>query len=80
MNGGLDRRVRWLERGTSLELPWGRPPREWTDEQLLAVIGEGPLVNDLRLLELSTPDALIFGVPEKTVAEWIKAYAPGGEQ
>lgn len=80
MNTGMDRRVRRLERGTSLGLPWGKPPREWTDEQLLAVIGEGPLVNDLLLLQMSTPDALIFGALEKTVEEWVKAYAPGGEQ
>ena len=57
-------------------LPWGRPPSEWTDEQLLAVIGESRLVTDQQLLDMSRPDSLIFGVPEKTVADWLEAYAP----
>ena len=79
MIGGLERRLRRLERGTSDALPWGRPVRERSDEQLLAVIGEGNAVTDEYLLDLSRPDALMFGVPEKTVAAWVDAYAPGGE-
>jgi len=81
MNGGLDRRMRRLERGTAMGLPWSKPAREWTDEQLLAVIGHSDPSNVL-LLELSRPDVLILGVPEKTVAEWVEAYGrheSGGE-
>ena len=49
MTNNLDRRVRRLEAGTALKLPWGKPSREWTDEQLLAVIGEQGLISDERL-------------------------------
>lgn len=81
MNGGLDRRMKRLEYGTAMGLPWSKPAREWTDEQLLAVIGDRD-PSDLVLLEISRPDALFFGVPEKTVAEWVEAYGRaenGGE-
>ena len=80
MTGGLERRVRRLERGTSLELPYGKPPSEWTDEQLVAVLGLDSMPPDQYLLEMSTPNALIFGVREKTLAEWVKENPPpGGE-
>lgn len=73
MNGGLDRRMKRLERGTAMGLPWSKPPSEWTDEQLLFVIGDRDPTDTL-LLELSGSDALMFGVPEKTVAEWVETY------
>ena len=73
MNKPLERRLARLERGTSLGLPWDRPPREWTDEQLLAALGEGSEVTDLVVVYPSTPEALFLGVREQVLAEWVAA-------
>ena len=73
MSRPLERRLERLERGASLGLPWTKPLVDWSDEQLLAVLGVGSEVTDLFLLGMSRPEALIFGVREQTVAEWMEA-------
>ncbi len=84
MSSSLDRRLRRLETVTQIKLPWGRPPREWTDEQLMAVIGEPGPLSDERLAELigsrviiaGNTDAIILGVPEAESTEaWVRRHA-----
>lgn len=49
----LERRLRRLEERDQVALPWHRPARDWTDGQLLVVIGEGVDVSDERLLAIA---------------------------
>lgn len=61
MSVGLDRRVKRLERGHSLALPWHRPAREWSDTQLIACIAVAyphvkAGVSQERLLEIIADD------------------------
>jgi hypothetical protein len=61
MIAGLGRRVKRLERGHSLALPWHRPAREWSDPQLIACIAitypdVKAGVSEERLLEIIADD------------------------
>src|SRR4051794_17853437 len=78
MSSRLERRVRRIERGTTVQLPWNKPASQWTDAQLLEVIG--PALNQQYGPATSRPEALMIGVREApSRAEWAEGYAHNGQ-